>query len=504
MPVSAWRKTVDAAGGRGETESRARVVLVALLLATVSYAIPSLLLSWIPKTLVDVVAVGCVGVFTLVALAKGLRFFLTFWVFLATLQNFFVGFFSFGISSDIPIVVTEQKTVALVVAFTLASPLMFRWLKLHRTLALLITGYLVLVLVNLRSVDSAVAAYGRNFLLPVLALVFVLSAAEKLSGEQRRNTLMDIFRTLAVALTAGVLLELAIGTERWRSLLHAEFNGGLNSLSRGTNVFGIRVPRVGGLIVEPTNLGYVAAALLLIFVLVNYGSLRRLSRYDWLCAFLVLSVLALSGAKSGFLMLAVGIVVAVLAFKYNTPRVALAISWIFSFLLIATYVGKVKGFSELARAFGDPIPLVGGDSTTFHLVGLIFGIREGFATPFGHGLGEGGNFNRVASESWLEWLGTGSESAWGVLAYQMGIVGLVLFLAISMAIAAIAGGRSAVLLGAWLSAALFAEAMFGPQVAGILCIAAGLLADSNGQLLGPGSSLNSDGKHATPDGEAKS
>lgn len=65
-------------------------------------------------------------------------------------------------------------------------------------------------------------------------------------------------------------------------------------------------------------------------------------------------------------------------------------------------------------------------------------------------------------------------SSWGVLAYQAGILGIVLFAATVASLCKHLGRRSAVLLSAWTSAAMFAEALFGPQAAGLIVVAAAL------------------------------
>jgi hypothetical protein len=123
--------------------------------------------------------------------------------------------------------------------------------------------------------------------------------------------------------------------------------------------------------------------------------------------------------------------------------------------------------------------LVGGDSTTFHLAGLMAGIQGGVRTIIGHGLGVGGNFSSIGgAESALtgaEKVATGGESAWGVLSYQTGIVGLVLLIAVLIVFGRNWGSLTLVALIIWSITAMFAEASFGLQVSAMIMTGSALL-----------------------------
>jgi hypothetical protein len=124
-----------------------------------------------------------------------------------------------------------------------------------------------------------------------------------------------------------------------------------------------------------------------------------------------------------------------------------------------------------------------GNNTAFtHASGLLLGIRAAITNPMGSGLGVGGNFGQIFTNSSRgDWISSGSESGIGVLAFQLGIPGLLLVLVFvfksltanlieiqsnnvkNPSISKMTFGAS--LLFGWYCASLFSENAFGPQSA---------------------------------------
>jgi hypothetical protein len=182
-------------------------------------------------------------------------------------------------------------------------------------------------------------------------------------------------------------------------------------------------------------------------------------------------IMGMAAAKSGALIILIALACFMLFRSRLKSWAAFTTGWIFAFALTASYVIYAKGLGSATSIFTNPVAIVGGDSTTFHLAGFIYGLKS----IVGHGIGVGGNFNRVSGESWILWLGTGSESSWGVLAYQSGLLGLLLWLLVLCVIGEKWGHASAVLLCSWAAGAMFAEAMIGPQVAGLAMVGAAMM-----------------------------
>jgi hypothetical protein len=70
----------------------------------------------------------------------------------------------------------------------------------------------------------------------------------------------------------------------------------------------------------------------------------------------------------------------------------------------------------------------GDDSSITHGVGLLFGFRSVLESPMGNGTGSGGNFANIFELTDRNtWIQSGSESSFGTLSYQLGVIGLFLF-----------------------------------------------------------------------------
>lgn len=456
--------------------STVATALYSLLLALVSYGLPVVAANWVSSEWVVLIAVVVVVVPTTIFMLFSFEGYLYYWLALALTQNSFAGLWLTHGEAFVSIAVTEMKTVSALTAIILSLPTIWRLLLRIPGLGPLAAVFILVLLLNLRSTDAAAIAYARNFILPIAMLLLVAANTWQLARQTRLLVLRDLVVFVTLLLSVGALLESILGSRAWREFFHIDNIAALGEVSDRTTVFGVELARVGGFIIEPTNAGYVAAGLSLAIVVLLFR--ENLGGSMALRALLALAVLLLVGAaaKSGLLML----VVAGVGWLYLRTKVgvlwAFILSWLTSFALIATYVVMVKGPSALSNMFSNPLAILGGDSTTYHLAGLISGIQGGLSSPLGHGLGNGGNFGKAQGDVTNDfWITSGGESSWGVLAFQLGLVGLLALLGILVVVARSWGISSAVILCGWAASAMFAEAIFGPQTAGLLMISAALL-----------------------------
>lgn len=466
-------------------------IFVGIVFTLSTYGIPLLVSRDFGEGLGIVAAVVAVALPTVLLLQLSLSAYIYYWLSLVLLQNAVVGLWlpdNFG--GEVPLIVTEVKTVSLLIAVILSLPLIVRLLAKRRTVLWFTLVYFVWIVVSVRGLDTATFAYGRNFIFPLLLLLFVGARASGLDLDFRLQLLRRLLAYTIVVLTAGVVAELAITTGPWRVLLNTDKLGSLGGVSDTTRFFGLRIDRTAGFIVEPTNAGYIAAICAVLLILSAIAA-RGVPTASWWLQF-VASVWLLieSGARSGFLMLVLSLIVVVL-WRLRIPPVRLFIAGCVSaFALVLVYVSIVKSPAAVIKSFGDPPSLVGGDSTTFHLAGLMSGIQRGVQTVIGHGLGRGGNFSSIGGgEGALkgaEKVATGGESAWGVLSYQTGIVGLLLLIVVLVLIGREWGPLTLVALTVWSITAMFAEASFGLQVSAVLMIGAALLRGAGMPVLSPG------------------
>jgi hypothetical protein len=457
--------------------STAGDALLASTLVIPTYGVPLVFAPPLGSISVVASSVVLVAVFTVITLRLSPRLFLYFWLTLAITQNFVVGIWHDDFHGDVPLLVTESKSVSLLVAIVVSVPAIWGYLSKHTWLRRMSLIFALIMAVHIRDLDAGALAYLRNFVSPLALALLVASITQSTSRQDRLHALRGLIYWTIGLLAAGTLSETLVGTSSWRSFLNASSSGALSSLSETTSFLGISFPRVGGTLIEPTNAGYVAAiAVILLIVMVVSARRQQSAVAILLCALsAALIVLVLAAAKSGLLMIAIAGIAWFLLSRGASPVFSLFVSWFVSFTFTFGYVGFSKGFASLPTAFTNPIAIVGGDSTTFHLAGFVYGIQYGIGHIFGRGIGVGGNFNRDPLEPWLVWLGTGSESAWGVLAYQTGILGLIAFLAFLLVVGQAWGASSAVIVAAWSASAMFAEAIFGPQVAGLALIGAAML-----------------------------
>jgi hypothetical protein len=431
-----------------------------------------------PGTFVSVVLVIMI---TLLLLQMHLSAYLFYWLSLVLLQNAVVGLWlPDHFSGDVPLVVTEAKTISLLVGVVVSLPLIFRLLQGQKSASWLMALYFAWVALSVRHPDTATFAYGRNFIFPLFLLLVVAARSQDFTVESRLTLLRRLLAYTIAVTSIGVVAEMAVGTRDWRLLLSTEKLGSLGGVSDTTRFFGILIDRTAGFIVEPTNAGYIAAICAVLLILLAVASKdHRLSVTWWVQFGAAVLLLIQSGARSGLLMLALSLVVIALSrFRLRPARLFIA-GCLSAFVIVLVYVSLVKSPASVIKAFSDPPSLVGGDSTTFHLAGLMAGIQGGVRTIIGHGLGVGGNFSSIGgAESALtgaEKVATGGESAWGVLSYQTGIVGLVLLIAVLIVFGRNWGSLTLVALIIWSVTAMFAEASFGLQVSAMIMTGSALL-----------------------------
>lgn len=450
----------------------------AVLLSFAAYGIPPILMP-ANSNFALVVTIIMITASVFATYMLGFRALILYLVILLMGQNFLAGMWFTDADGTIPLYVTESKTLALAVAMVLLIRPIIRVLARHRRLLAIAGLYVSTVLLHVQSLDPASLAYLRNFLSPIAILLLGLACSSQASKRERRQFLNSLSTLAAAFLLTGSLLEIVVGTTRWRSFLNADSSGALGSLSEYTAAFGLSFPRIGGFIVEPTNAGYLGATVALA------GLLNRTwrsevdvpSRINWFVVFAGLTVVALAAAKNGFLLLAIAFIFLALRSAKTPVNLAAFLSWGITFVSISAYIGIAKGFSPLMASFGNPVGIVGGESTTFHFAGLLYGIKHAVTHVLGQGIGSGGNFNRETDQTRLEWLTSGSESTWGVIAFQAGLFGLIFWLLWVVVSAKTLGTRSAAVIVAWSAVAMFAEAMPGPQIAGLTMFTVALFAE---------------------------
>ena len=166
--------------------------------------------------------------------------------------------------------------------------------------------------------------------------------------------------------------------------------------------------RFGGSIITPTSFAYILSVVGLVAV-----SLRRSA---WLLV--ILPLMFLDGAKGASLLLILSLLVwMVWALTANKPMVLIC-----GLILIVAYVsfGLISGFRN----------------EDYHVVGFMGGVHSLASTPFGHGMGVGGNMSAQAAAG-FKMDGPGGftklgadfalESAVGVLFYQTGFASIFMF-----------------------------------------------------------------------------
>ena len=463
--------------------------IVALVLAALTYGIPSAVGILGNEWTTSIAMLSVVSILTFLLCRVSKASYMYYLVALILTQSVFSGPWSWISGGAIPFAITEAKTISVGVAALVLSRQIIRVLARSRTLSFVLGIYVLAVLLSIRSFDLGMLAYGRNFLLPMILMLVVAAISRDWDWGKRLGFLRDLVIFVTIVLVGGTLLELAVGTGQWRAFFNAESIDALASLSTATTLFGLELGRVGGFIMEPVTAGYMATGALLAIAGLQVAQRSRPRSIFWLAIAANLLVAVTAGTKNTVLM--IGIAVLISGLIAALPRLhatfLILAAWGGAFGAVLLYVVLIKSPESLSRVFTDPLSLIGGDSTVIHLAGLIKGVEGAIMNPLGQGLGVGGNFrnnfNESTSRTFASWLGTGAESAIGVLAFQTGIVGLLAFIALVIAFARSWGPWAAIFLGTWSASALFAESMFGPQVASLFMISAALMREPPARFL---------------------
>jgi hypothetical protein len=226
--------------------------------------------------------------------------------------------------------------------------------------------------------------------------------------------------------------------------------------------------RFGGTVMHPISMAYVLALFGLLAV-----SLRQAY---WL--FLIVPMMLLIGVKGASILL-IGCLA--LYFVWTTVHNVKLLST-FAALLAIAYVGYGLW--------------VGIQNQDFHVIGFLGGFNSLISTPWGHGIGAGGNLSAKAV-SGFHWTGAGGfqsagadfalESAVGVLFYQMGVASFVIFATFLVLLAKAPLGQSSrfvlpqrsdlmfFALGAIAINGVFQEEAYAPYAAGMLMLFCGVL-----------------------------
>ncbi|MDR2564882.1 MAG: hypothetical protein LBC97_02260 [Bifidobacteriaceae bacterium] len=463
-------------------------------LATVTYGVPAVLAPILPTVGLVISCLVTVVASALMA-RRAFDAYLYYWLVLAMSQNFISGLWFRLVQEEAPLAVTEAKTLSALVAAAACAPAVWNYLSRLRPVLWVLAAYFACMAINLRSLAPSALAYGRNFALPILVLLLVAARTRTWQRERKNQILGSWLSFLASALFAGAMIEEMVGTSRWRGFMGTETLASLSSLSTSTPLFGIKIERIGGFLGEPVTAGYIASGTVLAAAMLWFSassSPEERSRLGALgvvrfCLVIMGAGIAcfLSGVKMAPLLLVLGFALYGLGQRPAWRAKVVAAAPAMVALATLTYM-TVLYRGAVVHAFSDPASLIRGDSSSIHWSGLVLGVRSALSQPLGHHLGEGGNFGRLfdvlnedssAPASVIGTLETGSESGLGVMAYQIGLPGLILFVVVVALLARMLGRQSAALLGTWIGTAAIAESMLGPLVAGPLLISAALLAE---------------------------
>lgn len=320
--------------------------------------------------------------------------------------------------------------------------------------------------------DTATSlAYLRNF--SSLALILGVGiAASRTIPEIKWESILIFFSLL---LLLGILLEILFGRDLWWTLLNLDKLQVIKGpYSTTTDFFGFTVLRLRSFVGEPINTSYML------------GSLAAWHFYKHRRSLGILFTVAVvfTFAKSGIILLFMSLAWFHVCTKRKIIHIKLfTLGAMLSALpLFVVYVNASDDVDVLAFV-KNPLDFFLGNNTAFtHASGLILGVKSAITNPIGSGLGVGGNFGQIFTNSNRgDWISSGSESGIGVLAFQLGILGLLLHLifvyrTLSKNLALMRSTnllKSEILrktfgvsiLFGWYSASLFSENAFGPQSA---------------------------------------
>lgn len=343
---------------------------------------------------------------------------------LLLMQNLLIGFslnFVERPSRTVLLLAIEAKTIYALTAFG-ALVLVRRKKRIDRRLrSRLLVAFCLIVLACLTAMVSergeafTVAAYIRNFLTPLLYVSIGLLLAG-LSGKAIEDW-VSLIAAFVVVATPFTLAQLGFPSQ-WENLLNIgtieAVKGPISSLGGLPGLFS--VPRSAGMVGEGVNAAYAFGT----FTLILFSQRR------YITAALSFFLCLLAFGKGGMLLL-----VAAAGLYFLVKRIAGTGLKVSARLVVGlAIVGTAIVF--LAYVVPDRDPFDRGafntaSSAEVHILGLKYGLDGLRYQLLGHGVGIGGNFSDIASGSTLSpetWIRSGSESAVGVVSFQLGVLGL--------------------------------------------------------------------------------
>lgn len=304
--------------------------------------------------------------------------------------------------------------------FPAANGHLLRWTLLFFVIILLFTG---LGISN--SSPASALIYARTYLTGLMMMAVGLA----LGSRFMMNYMSNIMRAVAVACIVWGILEFAIPTElydtfnfvaymrlKWANATDAVFTSIQDVISFGNHAYlnlsgqfgsGVEMRRLKGPTIHTISYGYILGFCCLMAYMYN--------RYVLALASFALVVLV--GAKGPMILsiLSIG-----LSLIYTRTR---NVAWLLTALTVCLAIIFVSGL------------IYGYYSNDYHFLGLMGGVRGFMENPVGRGIGVGGNLSDLGQKelnfSLYQQTGTADfalESAFGVMIYQIGIVGTFVFL----------------------------------------------------------------------------
>lgn len=327
-------------------------------------------------------------------------------------QNVFIGLFSAGISVSIEeikqlLIIKDIATISMFSIFVVnnLNDLLRQDLKkllIELSIILLVCLYFIFFNTNI----VTAAAYARNIIYPIIFINLGYFLLKQENFWRFLHGLIFILKTTIVF----CVLELVTSFHLWLWLNAPTINTarGWNEVERLTTmIFQNDVFRLSGPILDSVNFAYFLATAILI-LLANKSYVDR-SRHMLFYLFIASVFLFLTFGKGGILILGTGMC-AIMLTNLWIKRMGLILLLYSSFIILIIPV-STSIFPTL----------------NIHLIGLSNALGGAIHYPMGHGLGSGGNFAQgfgfISREEWLE----SSESAIGVIIFQMGIFFMLIY-----------------------------------------------------------------------------
>lgn len=345
------------------------------------------------------------------------------WVTSAVLQNLFIGLYLHlapEAFDRLLLPLFEIKSVILIggISWLLLANLFSTERVWLRNVDARFAAFLAIVACNF-AVSSAPTvskfAYLRNF---TAFILLHLLGRWSCRSERAARIFFTYLMWLGAVLTLVSLADL-LWPEMWAMHLNVErIEAAKGPISHITDFLGITLRRLKSGVGEPVNAGYIFAGL---------AAAALSSRRYVLCAAFATQLL-LTFAKGPMLIFGACVMVWTYVryarWKGFVPR---------SRALVMVAGGIVVGAA--GYVFVTALRVSVFQTTTWaHFVGLGFGLLNAVTHPLGRGIGTGGNYRDVAGligsadrPAAEDWLGSGAESAVGVVGTQLGILGLVVF-----------------------------------------------------------------------------